>query len=292
MRRNVELRVGALVIAAIVAGTIWLLFLKEFKFRTATFPVHVDFREVAGITVGAPVHILGVVRGKVDRIELRRDHVRLTLGIEEATFISQDARFVLQPDLINPTSVRIEQGTSAVAITPGTTLPGHQAAEMGQLLEEGTRLVVSLRSLSERMDSLAADARLDAMLTDMSAGAAEMRAWTSEGREETARVLARIEGLGTELEGLVAETRGPFGEALDGMNRFSTGADSLVQSLEVAARSLAAVGRRLEAGEGSLGRMLESDEFYVQINQTVAELDSLITDIRQNPKKFVHFSLF
>jgi hypothetical protein len=99
-----------LVILAIVATTTWLLFLKEFKFSVATFPLTVEFQQVAGIKAGAPVEILGVNRGKVRSVELMQDRVRVAIEIEQGTFIGEDARVLLVTDLFDPTSLRIVPG--------------------------------------------------------------------------------------------------------------------------------------------------------------------------------------
>ena len=60
MRRNVELQVGALVIVAIVALSMGLLFLKEFRFATQTWNVEVSFPSAGRVSKGAPLLMRGV----------------------------------------------------------------------------------------------------------------------------------------------------------------------------------------------------------------------------------------
>ncbi len=51
---------------------------------------------------------------------------------------------------------------------------------------------------------------------------------------------------------------------------------------------LAAVNR----GQGSLGKLTTNDSLYRNVNATTASLERLLTDLRENPKRYVHFSLF
>jgi hypothetical protein len=70
-------------------------------------------------------------------------------------------------------------------------------------------------------------------------------------------------------------------------------------SAEVAADNLAAMSQdlkeiaaRLRAGEGTAGRLLNDEELINRLESTVAEMDSLMEDIRKNPGRYVKFSLF
>jgi len=292
LNRNTELQVGILVLVAIVTTATWLLVLKEFKFKTATYPVHVSFHEVAGIKAGAGVSIHGVNKGKVGEVELQRDRVRLTLEIEEGTFISRDARFILQFDMINPASIRVEQGTSPEAIAAEAEIEGRQMVGLGAVLEGSTSLLGALHLLAARVDSLTASGRLDRLVEEFESGARGLRKWTDEGRGETKRVLKRIDSLASTLEETVAENRAPLGEAIEGVGRFSVRADSLAGELQLLAGSLRVSSARLEAGEGSLGRAIADEELYENLTRSIARVDSLVEEIRSNPKKYFSFSIF
>lgn len=49
---------------------------------------------------------------------------------------------------------------------------------------------------------------------------------------------------------------------------------------------------KINEGEGSLGLLASSDSLYININSTIQSLDVLLNDLNENPKKYVHFSLF
>ena len=292
MTRGSEYQVGILVIVAIVATSAWLLILKEYKFKTSTYPLYVDFSRVSGIESGADVTIRGVSKGKVAGVDLQRDHVRLKLEIDEDTFIAQDASFILQSDLINPASIRIEQGVSAVALSPESEIKGIEIAGLASVLEGSSSLLDALQVLAQRMDSLTASGRLDRIVAEVEQGSRGLRVWSEEGRLATTRTLDRVERLSATLEELLAENRRPLNEAIENVSRVSVRADSLAGGIETLVSSLTAVSSKLENGEGSLGRALNDEVLYDRLSQAVARLDSLSKDIQENPGRYFHFSIF
>ena len=49
---------------------------------------------------------------------------------------------------------------------------------------------------------------------------------------------------------------------------------------------------KINNGEGSLGMLLNDKALYVNLNSTAASADKLLIDLKQSPKRYVHFSLF
>ncbi len=49
---------------------------------------------------------------------------------------------------------------------------------------------------------------------------------------------------------------------------------------------------RVEAGEGTLGMLVNSDTLYLNLKNVTESLDLLLNDLREHPKRYVHFSLF
>ena len=66
----------------------------------------------------------------------------------------------------------------------------------------------------------------------------------------------------------------------------------LINEYETIAVNMNALLNKLEAGEGTAGKLLNNDTLYQNLNYTVEELGQLITNLKENPKRYVHFSLF
>ena len=48
----------------------------------------------------------------------------------------------------------------------------------------------------------------------------------------------------------------------------------------------------LESGNGSMGKLLKDEQLYNNIEASTKEIELLIKDLKEHPKRYVHFSLF
>ena len=48
----------------------------------------------------------------------------------------------------------------------------------------------------------------------------------------------------------------------------------------------------INKGQGTLGNLIKNDTLYNNLETLTGNLNSLLTDFRENPKKYVHFSVF
>lgn len=107
----------------------------------------------------------------------------------------------------------------------------------------------------------------------------------------------------------VTDKAGKAADELRDLNRKLTSKDGtfglLVQDRELYDKGISLIGRadrsltsledvaaRLQRGEGTAGKLLSDRELYDKLNLMVDDLDLLVKDIRENPKRYVKFSLF
>ena len=49
---------------------------------------------------------------------------------------------------------------------------------------------------------------------------------------------------------------------------------------------------QINAGQGTLGKLVKDDSLYNNLNQSTEDLDKLLNDLRINPERYIHFSVF
>ncbi len=292
MKRNVELQVGSLVLVAIVAISFGLLFLKEFKFRTATWPVEVNFPEASGLSVGAPVLIRGVEAGKVQSIDLDRENVRVVLGIEEGVEISEDALFVIQPDMMGPTYVTVKQGESEIPLEPKAEVTGVAHVELAALLENSAGLLLRVDRLTRRFAEFVESGKIDTLIADLGGGARELRLLAAESRETLPASLARLDELSSELSGFLRENGPQLGIGLERFVALSEELEVLAADMRAASGGLKFMSEQVESGQGTLGRLIAEEDLYLRMQSTLEEVDSLLADIKADPTRYLTFELF
>jgi phospholipid/cholesterol/gamma-HCH transport system substrate-binding protein len=65
-----------------------------------------------------------------------------------------------------------------------------------------------------------------------------------------------------------------------------------MKNMEVASEQLKSILSNLEEGNGSAGKLLNDDALYTELLHSSEALEALLTDLKDHPKKYVHFSLF
>ena len=74
------------------------------------------------------------------------------------------------------------------------------------------------------------------------------------------------------------------------MNSF--GLSDLLSNLEVSVEGISSVVNKLDSNNSTIGKLINEDEVYNNLNSSIESLNNLIIDIKENPKKYIHFSVF
>ena len=65
-----------------------------------------------------------------------------------------------------------------------------------------------------------------------------------------------------------------------------------VKNLQATIENINSVLTNLDNGEGSLGKLLKDEKMYTNLTNASKELEELLREMKEHPKRFVHFSLF
>ncbi len=158
--RRLELKVGALVLAAIVSVLVLLFLMGELKLGSET-GLAVDFGHTGNVVEGAPVKLGGVQVGRVQDIQLqpeRRDAqgrplpVRMELAVspEALAALRRDARVtVATVGILGEPYLELNPGSAQDRLPTGTALRGTDAPRLDVLAEQLTRFVDLLSQMLE-----------------------------------------------------------------------------------------------------------------------------------------------
>lgn len=99
--------------------------------------------------------------------------------------------------------------------------------------------------------------------------------------------------LNREIPGVVTKTN----TILDHSETFTANLSQVdvattMRKVDEAMADVKAVTAKINSNEGTLGLLMRDPSLYNQLNTTVRSADSLMVNIRQHPKRYVHFSIF
>lgn len=330
MKRSNEVLVGLVVILAlalVVFGTIWLRGLKPGRERIERVA---RFEQVGQLLEGGVVKLRGVPIGRVEKIELdpAGQGVLVTMSIRNDVRLPQDAVVVLSPEsLFGDWQAEIGDKNSEAfngfqyARTQGAVLPGYSLPELSRITAVADQIAQDLAVLSDRFaraftDSTAEDIRRAiANIQEVSEQLTGLVGSQQTAFDEVATNLARTSDAASQAAATLDRTFSEVEEAIaDGrlsgimtnVQRSSARVDSLTTELMSASRDLrrmalgadtamrrvGTIAAAVERGEGSLGRLLADTSLYYSLTESTVQLQALLKDIREHPRKYINLTIF
>jgi phospholipid/cholesterol/gamma-HCH transport system substrate-binding protein len=295
--RGLEIRVGAVVALAVVLLVIGTMWFQRFQIAEKRYPFFVRFNEVGGLVAGDPVFVNGVERGRVNGIDLRERDVVVEMAVREGVSIPDDSRVALQAvGIMGERQVTIRRGASTRMIAEGDTLDGallmglgEVMGQTGDVLDEVQQALENLRDVTAALN---ADGNLRQAVKDFAATGKTLRGMTEPNRDRFNRSMESLERSTTKLDRLMNDHYASLDSSLAAMGRAGTELEHTVEHLAAISGDLKEISANLHAGKGSAGRLLTDDTLVRRLESTTASLDTLLKDMRENPGRYVKFSLF
>lgn len=254
-----------------------------------------------GLVNGTPVTINGYTVGAVESSELLQPSAKIlvTFRVEnDFPFSKNSIAQIYESGLI---------GGKALAVVPAfdnAALAAHRDTLQTSVAPGLTDLVnEKLSPLQEKIESMIVHAD-SVLISFKNVMDAERQEALRQSIDQFSETTAALTTLTNALSSSVNDSDGALNNTFDALARASENAaaitDSLQQAplaatirmLENSAINLSDITSKVSAGEGTLGKLVQSDSLVNTLNNTNLQVQLLLQDIRLNPKRYVHFSLF
>jgi phospholipid/cholesterol/gamma-HCH transport system substrate-binding protein len=287
---SVKVTVGAIVIIAAAIALIGVIWLGQYTLYGERIIITVRFADVAGLEKGDVLTVAGVHKGRVADIRLDGREALVEILLDGEIWLGEDASFTIRSkNALGEKLVAVDPGTSSVALDLSVPLRGEVQRD---LLESTEDLGALAARLGDIIASLERNVLNDTVLSAFRETIVNLEAATSS----ISRMAADNRG---DLKAAVSHMRsaaGDFGRAASDLGELVDKNEATVTNaigrLSMVAERLDTLTAGLESGEGTLGKLLEDEGLYVSLKSTVDELHSLIEDIKKNPGRYVHVSVF
>ena len=301
MKVSREVKTGILAIGAILLFVFGYSFLKGTNLFQDSRVFFVKYKNVEGLATSAPVTINGLNVGKVNDIKFADGNGGLVVKftVDNAFVFSKTSKVRIYSDgLIGGKSLGIflEYDPENIAKS-GDTLSG---AIDGGMLDAVTK---ALGPLENRLTSTLIS--VDSMLLSVNDILdKDTRLHLKQAIQNLNGTMSSLNGASGKLNTLLANNAGKMDRTftnLDEMSlNFSKFSDSLaqIQTGKLVADLQDVIGRfdaivtGLDNGEGSVGKLLKDEKLYENLEGASKELEKLLEDVRLNPKRYVHVSVF
>ncbi len=287
-------KVGLFAVACLIAVAALILRVEDLNpFGGDPMRYDVLFDTVTGLDDKAAVRVAGVRIGRVDGIELvdRRARVRLVIDtpvdLPEGSYAS-----IANVGLLGEKYVELVPGPAGNALLPpGSTLEGEVPLSWDQAMAKVSEIGDSVLDLTAGVSGDGGSGNLGRLLDNLAAMSAELRELVAANRGQIEGTITNFDAVSrtlavelpriaeqmaralTQIETVVAENRDDFGEGLSNIKQ-------LTESFKTSVDNLNAITGTLASGEGSLGKLLNSDEAHDGLVSTLSSLEGGVEELR------------
>lgn len=309
MKIKNETKVGILAAFAIALLIIGYNFLKGNSIFSSETTLFARYTRVDGLTVSKPVLINGYQIGRVAKLQLEPGGTILaTLSINSKYDIPENSIARLEgTDLLGSKAIVMSLGNSKKMAEDGFTLNAN--VEKG-LMEQVQPVQKKAELIIGKMDSILSSVNsilnpnfqknVDRSFNSIAGTLASLENTSKKVDGLVGSESARIDAIFKNVEGITANLNNNNQKITDILSNINTVTDKFAaanfkQTLDNANNAIAdlqGVISGIKDGKGSLGLLLNDDKMYNNLNSASKNLDELMIDLKANPKRYVHFSVF
>lgn len=294
MKHNKEIIVAVLAIIALFLLYFGFNYLKGVNIFNKTTSYVVKYERMNGLVPQCPVYVKGYKVGMVDEILYdfsKAEPFTVTFSINEDIRLPKGTEVQLVPDgLISGEALELIIPTEGVTAwyAQGDTLstsitPGMLNAVAEAVLSQLDPILSNIDSVVNVLQETLTKEQLQAILDNVDGTMANVNAITQKADRMMARQLPQLmDTIQLAMNEIHVITDNLSQADLKATVAKVDGAVAEVKQLLAAANST----------DGTLGKLINDKSLYDDINHTVNSADSLLIDLKANPKRYVHFSLF
>lgn len=307
-----QLKVGMLLFLGFLL-LVWVAFNSDFlkAFRPDT-ELTARFRSAEGLVAGNPVFFLGMEAGRVGSVEF--DPSVATRPIRMRFEVREEVRRALRADafvrvaslgVLGEKYLELVRGEAPAPLAEDAVLRAQTQTAFTDLIAPSSRALSRVDSLLMNLEDISGGIRGGEGSVGKLLANDDLHDRFVETLEETRATLSDLRRtqsvVGSSVASMsqaIASTAGTFDSLAAGWRRGDGTLDrlaedpSLYENLNATAIRLDRVLAQIEQGDGLLARLLDDPRFADQATGLLVDLRALLRDMRENPGRYVQFSVF
>ncbi len=298
-----EIKVGLLALVAGIVLYIGFNYLKGIEFLSNTNTYYAKYDRIDGLQVSNPVQINGMPIGRVSSIEiLQEEKNQLLVGVEVRKDIMvgiETVAFLTDGDLLGGKVIELQISKNPPLLEDGAYIHSDTGKGLTDLMKEKAlpvlanfdSTILTINQLASEYKGMSVEVRKT--MQNLEGATKQVDLMLEENRARISKILKTVD----ELSKSLAETEKEIKPLISNIKTLSDSLNNAPIAATVVETKaiLSQLKESLEAlnnAEGTMGLMLKDDSLYRNMNQTIRDLDNLFIDMKDKPKRYVHFSVF
>ncbi|MDH4157351.1 MAG: MlaD family protein [candidate division Zixibacteria bacterium] len=295
-KKDVEFRVGVIILIGIILLGSSLYWLQGYKLERNAQVIRVLFADVGTLSEGDRVTVSGVHKGKVNGLSLTDRGVLVELLLYKDVVLKRDARITIKNfGLMGERFIAITPGVDSLPFDTGSAAQGYYDAGLPEVMGLMGDMIVELRNIVRSLKrTVASDSSLGKFnntvsnLERVSSSLADYVARNDTKFDKTVDNFYKASG---QLNRLLAENSDKVDSAAQRLYRVSDGLDKFVVRLDTLSLHLRDFAASMNDPEGTLQLLVSDRRLYDDLRRTADNIDDLINDIRENPRKYINLKV-
>lgn len=294
MKISKEIKIALVAIAGILIMYFGINFLKGINLFSTNNYYYLTFDDIQGLGASTPIYADGYKVGTVDAVNFDYEQsgpIKVKADIVKDLRIPKGSQAEIVKDLMGNLQVNLLLANNPrERVEPGGVIPG--AVNEG-MMGKAAAMVPQIEKMLPKLDSILGS--LNALLADPAIAASlhNVETITNNLTVSTKELNTLMAGLNKQVPGMINRANG----VLDNTNRLTSNLASLdvqgtLNRVNQTLESAQAFTEKLNSKEGTLGLLMNDPQLYNNLNATMRDADSLVVNLKQHPKRYVHFSLF
>lgn len=289
--------IGISVIAALVILFFGIDYLKGINlFKPANF-YYVSYDNVAGLEIAAPVTIDGYKVGQVREINFdytNHGKIVVLLALNKKLSVPSDSYATIESGMLSGASINLVLGKSDRNIEVGGEIPTAVSHDLmatlsNDLLPQINNILPKIDSILQNLNTLTSDPallqsiqRLDGITANINTATIGLNRTMNQQipgiMGNAGRITHNLDTITTNLALLSAQLK-------------DLPLQTTMANVETTTANLSKFSDQINSNKSTLGLLTQDPELYNRLNRVTADIDSLILDIKKNPKRYISIKL-
>ncbi len=288
MTKEIKIAITAILAVAIIY--VGIIFLKGLKLFGSDNIYYVEMKDVSGLSISSEVLASGMNIGTVKNIEYdaAKQNITVAIDVKPDFRIPEGSSANISKEMLGGAKLNIQLGKNTDKnIALGDTIPGKQTIDImtaaADMVPQVQALLPKLDSILISVNSITSDPSLTASMKNMEYITNNLRTTTD-----------RLNGLLTsDVPQLVRKTNAICANLETTTNNMKdVNFCEIAQNANKTMEGLQLFTNRLNNENSTLGLFLNDASVYNHLDSTMMNASMLLQDLREHPKRYVHFSLF
>ena len=291
MKLSYEIKTAILVLSGIVLFIIGFSYLKSNDVFVSDRVFYAVYDDVEGVSNGTPVTISGFNVGSVQDIKFYKNTSKLLLKFRvenDFIFSKNSVAQIYETGLIGGKALSVIPKYGEELAKNGDTLKSSIAPGLTELVND------KLSPLQEKIESMVVSA--DSVLLSLNSVLNnEAKLEIQSSITNFSSTVADLKSSASTLDDMLNTNKDQINNIISNVNETSNELSNLsivVDNLTQSSNSIEKIVNEISNGDGSLNKLIFEDDLINSLDAASKNINLLIKDLRLNPKRYVHFSLF